>query len=224
MLHLVLEARLPLFWITLVAARTGRAFQSVSVASESRKHRIAASQEGHFPGSEPPCEEGARGSKTDSANACLMVPPLYLTGRVTANLDVAQLTTTAPSSRVRIQESHGRQSQGPGDRPANPDLICFPDRVAGSDAAVEGHVAVVSNTPLPPPRRGPDQRRDPRGRRNLPQPQCQRHLRSPRHSIRSTMEARSPRPPRTAHFLILRLRHARIHHIVNHHLGSRNRP
>ena len=99
MLHLVLEARLPLFWITLVAARTGRTFQSVSIASESRKHRIAASQEGHFPGSELPCEEGACGSKTDSANACLMVPPLYLTGRVTVNLDVAQSTTTAPSSK-----------------------------------------------------------------------------------------------------------------------------
>jgi hypothetical protein len=68
-----------------------------------------------FPGSKPPCmedEESACGSKTDSANACLMVPPLYLTGGATVNLDDTQSTTTTPSSRFRDEESHGRQSQG----------------------------------------------------------------------------------------------------------------
>ena len=48
-------------------------------------------------------------------------------------------------------------------------------------------------------------------------------LSSPGHNTRATMETRSLRPPRTTHLFPIRLRHAHIHNILNHHIGTRDR-
>jgi hypothetical protein len=77
--------------------------------------------------SKPPCiedEEGTRGSKANSANACFMIPPICLIESATVSRDAAQSKTI--TLRAQIQESHDRQRReaiGPSIRPRSTPLI-----------------------------------------------------------------------------------------------------